>query len=362
MKTFKMSNLTRLISFAVITVLLVAIVGFAVNGKQNEEQEPTTGDSNLENNNESNIPTNGTLDDNSPPKFISTATGLPISEENFNSGVIGYVTSPEKTMYGMSLADISLEFGTEDGASRMVSYIQGNASLWKIGSLLPTRDYISSMTAFFGGMIFSAGNDDLLKYSAFDAQNKVISVTDYKECYYTENGINIYTGKDMINRAFESAGLLNQIPYGNMPFLFRDTEDSFVGHADAVNILIPFSKTNSTVLKYSQETNKYSYYKNDTKKCDMLTGNSVEYTNVFILFADTVTYEMSEGSELVYDTLGTGSGFYISNGKIMEIKWNVTNDGNLIFNKLNGEQLEITCGNSYIAYYKTSMSDEIAYN
>ncbi len=365
MKSLKMSNLTRLISFMAITVLLVCIIGFAVNGKQNDNP-PTQNDGITAENNGGNdntdIPTNGNINENSPPKFISTATGLEISEEKFYSNAIAYVTDPNKTLYGISLSDISIEFGVECGNSRMLSYIQGYNSLWKVGSIEKTRDYISSMSEFFGGIIISYGNDDLLKYSAFEAGKNIISLKEHENSHYIENAVNIYTGKDMINNTLNASQITEAYTYNSMPFDFIDGALSASAPANATNIIIPYSNNNVTVFKYSSESRKYSYFKSDNKKIDMLTGSSVEYRNIFILFANSITYEMSVGSEIVYDTLGNGSGYYISDGKIAEFKWCVDEKGALVFYKLNGEKLAVNKGNSYISYYKTTDSANIIYH
>ena len=91
----------------------------------------------------------------------------------------------------------------------------------------------------------------------------------------------------------------------------------------------------------------------------MLTGETISYTNVFILFANTVTYENSDGIEMVFDTVSGGKGYYLSNGMLSEFKWCVDEMNNLKFYNLMNEELVINKGNVYMAYYKTSRELDI---
>ena len=94
----------------------------------------------------------------------------------------------------------------------------------------------------------------------------------------------------------------------------------------------------------------------------MLNGKNVAYTNLFILFANTTTYEKSEGTEMVIDTLSGGKGYYLSGGTMTEIYWSVSLEGALEFRTLNGEILTVNRGNSYIGYYKASQMSSVVFN
>ena len=95
---------------------------------------------------------------------------------------------------------------------------------------------------------------------------------------------------------------------------------------------------------------------------DMLTGDNISFKNVFILFANATTYENSDGTELVIDTVSGGRGYYISNGGLTEFVWSTTKSGELVFKNLMGETLVVNRGNAYIAYYKASLASDISFN
>ena len=187
MKSFKINNVVRLGSFILIAILLICIVGVAANGWQadndingtvngghesfgtNENQKP----------NDTDDETNTTNKDNDitdPPKYVSTATGLEISEEKFNSPTIGVVFNPLEQLYGISSSELSIEFPTENGISRILSYTTDNSNLWKLGSLSATRGYISAMCNFYGGIVVSTHNDDIIKYNDQLAVNTELNI------------------------------------------------------------------------------------------------------------------------------------------------------------------------------------------
>ena len=90
-----------------------------------------------------------------------------------------------------------------------------------------------------------------------------------------------------------------------------------------------------------------------------MNGSDISYKNVFVLFANSTTYESADGTELTIDTYAGGSGYYASNGQMTEINWRLSDDGSLIFTTLNGEILKVNPGNSYISYYKASVSSDV---
>lgn len=372
MKSSKTNGLGKLVSFIVLAVLLICTVGFAVSGWQEPNKEPDSGDNgntavDTDGNTNGNPPDNSTTlpDDTSPepeaPKFYSQITGLEITEAQYNTTPLGFVVDPSAPIYGLSTSEVAFEFPIENGKTRMLSYTTNTSILWKIGSLVATRNYISGMSNFFGGVVISNGNDDIVKYSAWDTSKIDLDISKYSECYYIENTLYIYTGKDYVNTALNSAENLNKAPYKEAQFSFAEGEEIVRGPSEAKTVTIPYSSS-ETSLYYSEQSGKYLLFKSQNRKVDMLTGQNISFTNVFILFANATTYEKSDGTELVIDTISGGKGYYISNGTLTEIRWNVDENGSLSFKSLSGEALKINRGNSYFSYFKASESSKVVFH
>ena len=80
----------------------------------------------------------------------------------------------------------------------------------------------------------------------------------------------------------------------------------------------------------------------------MLTDDALAYDNVFILFADTVTYESASSSQMVMNTAGGGVGYYVTGGTVTAIRYEASLSGELAFYTEGGERLTVNRGTSYI--------------
>ena len=358
MNTSKKNSFAKLLSFLLLAVLLISIICFAVSGWQAEPQQ-NSGDSNgLTPDDTLNLESNGngsntdipTSSDPIEEKYYNTVTGLEITKERYNTSPLAFLIDSRANYYGISRADVCIEIPTEKD-SRLLFYTTDYSSLWKIGALTHTRDYINVTANFLGVPIFFYQNDSITNYGNNIAPLISLDLSLFKDSFYKESSL-FYTNKNMISSVFRSESEdAPQYLYKSAPFVF--TSEDVTGTIKAIDVIIPYSQDNVTHLVYSEEENAYLYKKNNTACLDRLTGDELYYKNVFILLAKSTTHESLEGAELVLDTAGGGKGYYMSNGKMIEFFWSVDETGELKFASLSQEPLEVTRGNSYIAYYKS---------
>lgn len=381
----KLTGFHKFVSFVMVAILLILVIGFAVNGWQANDNLPDSGDvGNKTDDTDENSDKNGTENEtdtppnennnnenNSPPVesppaiepepiiYLSSITGLEISESRYNTVPVGTVLNPRAPLYGVSDSEIAIELPIEDGSSRLLVYTTDEDVLWKIGALAPTRSYISEMSGYFGGILVSYGKDDSINPRPSEYNAKTLDLSLYSDCYYIENSHYVYTSENMIELAkTKKAEAQFDVFYKSAPFDFCE-DTSFRGTAAASTVIIPYSDQNETELYYHESSGKYLYYKSANRKMDMLTGENVSYKNVFILFADSTTYEKAEGSELVMDVAAGGKGYYASEGTYTEFIWSTDVSGALNFYTLSGEKLMVNPGNSYISYYKSSALSKV---
>ena len=208
-------------------------------------------------------------------------------------------------------------------------------------------------------IIFSYGKDDIIKYGSPDFSKAEYDISLYEDSYFRENSLYVYTSKELTENLLLRTEEPMGANYKNAPYLFTEADNIIKGTTQASSVILPYSASSPTQLYYSDSTNEYLYYKDGNRKVDLLSGKNISYKNVFILFADTTTYEKANGTELVVDTLSGGQGYYISCGYKTEIRWCITESGELEFKTLSGEKLIVNRGNAYIGYYKASKSHEI---
>ncbi len=408
MKSSNSSGLHKFLSVVLIAVLLVFVVGFASNGWEEDRGEPDNGedggktddtDENKDGTNEENKDnTNGDnegndkneppLDDGNentdgdgkneltppdeenkeddkgenippeevlppPPVYINVMTGLEVTEEQKNRIPLGFVFDPLAPLYGISSSELAIEFPTEDGTTRLLSYTTDNSALWKIGSLVETRAFISAMSHFFGGIVVSYGNDDVIPYDIFDTSELEFDLSKNQGAFHRENAKYVYTSYEKLSSALETVRGDFGEAYKNAPFDFA-SEGIVTGVSNASTVLLPYSDKSETSLYYSEKSGKYLLYKGGNRKVDMLSGKNVSFDNVFVLFADATTYEKASGTELVMDVMSGGRGYYVTKGTLTEFTWALNELGELNFYSLSGERLTVNTGNSYVAFYKAS--------
>ena len=379
MNKSKSSSYVKLIAFFLVAAILVFAFGFAADGwqfnkipdsgniNQNEQNNKNDEADENKNGNEGDAPTVKEESEEPEiyiPEHVNMLTGLETTEVLSRRRPIAFVMNSASPLYAISSSELIIELPIEDGTTRLLAYTTDTASLGKIGSLAPTRDYISNLAKNFGAIIVSYGNDDTVSYEKCDASSATFDLTASIGYHYTEYTHYVYTNGDLINAGISNANIgtaannRHNLPYTFLPF----GSDIIKGEQSAKSISIPYSQASTTELYYSSQSNLYTLSKNGKEKTDMLNDTPLTFTNCFILFADAVTYEDAHGTETVINTIGSGKGYYFTGGTAISINWSAKADGSMSFVGANGEPLVINRGSSYISFMKSSKSTELIFS
>ena len=258
-------------------------------------------------------------------------------------------------MYGISSSYLTIEFPTEYGNTRFLCFTDEATSLGKIGSLAPSRGYISNLASYFGGILLSYGNDDSFEYE-YTAPQSVLDFNATSGYCYTEYSSFIYTNGDLVNALMNNTGVSDTAPDAiSLPYDFPAIEETVDLNGNKSEIIsISYSNNSSTILSFSQADGKYYLAKNNSIKKDLLNDKAISYDNVFVLYANTTTYETDTSTELIVDTYTSGTGIYATMGKCIEITWTKDASGNLVFYNAQGEKLTANRGTTYIGFVKAS--------
>lgn len=126
--------------------------------------------------------------------------------------------------------------------------------------------------------------------------------------------------------------------------------------ANTVNI----KYSNITRNNYVYDANNKVYLRsvNGTKQTDYVTGKQLTVKNIIVYSVKYSTID-DYGRQTI-DNVGTGNGYYISNGVAVPIKWKKDSRSSKTIYKLeNGEELKVNDGNTFIQIMPTSGSLEI---
>ena len=369
MKWLQNGNLAKLVAFFVIAVVITCTVSFAANGWQSFiNNEPDSDKITTENNSE-----NNKVDENNDgktevdvpviqpnQKYYHAITGLETDAANLSSKNICICLESNDPLYGISSSYLTIEFPTEYGTTRFLCFTDEAKTLGKLGSIAPSRGYISNLAAYFGGILLSYGFDDTFEYEHTTPTGGLDFKATSGYCY-TEYNSFVYTNGDLVNAFMNNSGVNQAVNQANsLPYTFSPIgERVHLGGGSAQSISISFSDSCDTVMNYSTADNKYVMHKNTSQKKDLLNDKELVYDNVFVLYANTTTYETESDTQLIVDTFSSGTGIYASGGEYIEITWQRDSSGNLLFFDTNGQKLTVNRGTSYIAYAKASLKSSV---
>ena len=354
----------RVIAFFIIAAGLALLLGAASGrgaGATTDADDPPLGNTNNPSVND------GTAEDDTPeepePSYrYNYLTGM---KEGVNTPVFkptAYVMSTDAALYGVSQADVLVEIPIEDGNTRLMAIFPYGTRMGKIGAIAPTRGYISTLAESFGATLISYGSDDTRVYPGV-TPSEHLDLALQSGYHYTEYTKYAYSNADLIHRALANSAMAMTPPTASLPYNFLPEGESLqLSLASARKLIIPYSASDKTELFYSESDGSYTIAKAGSALYDMLDGGTPSFRNVFILYADSVTYETSSNVSFIMDTFTSGSGIYATDGSAKNIHWTCSETGEMSFFAEDGSPLNVNRGKTYVSFFKSSVSTEIQIN
>lgn len=302
--------------------------------------------------------------------YRSELTNEWIDESLQNQRPIAVMVDNEKTAlphYGLTQADVVYEMmnSTANGRiTRLMCIVKDWGSITQFGSIRSTRPTNVLLAAEWNAVLCHDGGPFYI--DAYLANNYAAHfsgtfsrVNNGKAREYTEY---ICTGdldKNFSNSKYSTE--YNEY-YEGEHFVFSNTEitlDDKTGAMDATLVKLPFSHNGST-LKYNEETGTYDYYEYGSIHQDPENGNAtLTFKNVLI--QDCSFHQYDENGYMIYNCIGTGDGYYLTNGKAYPVTWIKSGDTSptVFLDKTTGEQIEMNTGKTYITLVPSDTWDDV---
>ena len=125
------------------------------------------------------------------------------------------------------------------------------------------------------------------------------------------------------------------------------------GAQSAVEVNIEYSNYHNTSYEYDEENKVYLRSMADTPNVDLETGE--QYTVKNIIVYDLDNYPLNDGSgkdRQELDNIGTGTGYYITDGYAVPIIWEKTDsDEQTVYKYADGKEITVNDGNTFIQIY-----------
>ncbi|MCI9144293.1 MAG: DUF3048 domain-containing protein [Lachnospiraceae bacterium] len=326
-------------------------------------------------------------DENHEGMYRSEVTNEWIDESLRNQRPIAVMVDNESTAlphYGLTQADVIYEImnSTANGrVTRFMAIVKDWESLTQFGSLRSTREtniYLvgewNAILCHDGGPYFVMGNRDanytglIEKKDYCDNLSGIFPrVNNGKKREFTEyivqDNRSVSESGQTVAGGIKSRGYSVEYNkyYLGPHFTFSNKEYDLSGESGSFVCneiqLKPFEHNNSR-LEYNESTGTYDYYEYGEAHLDPENDNAqLTFENLIIQKCGFSVHDPVENGYFVYNCIGSGEGYFITNGTAIDITWekggeseNGSGASLTVFrNKATGKEIELNTGKTYIA-------------
>lgn len=257
---------------------------------------------------------------------------------------------------GLQDAYLVYEIIAEGGVSRMMALFKDTYPT-KVGSVRSARHYF---------MDYANENDAIYIHwgGSPQAYSKMSSVDDL-------DGIalegSMFFRDKTLNRAYEHTGFVDlekAKKYSEEKGYTRDTDKDLllnysVEEIDlstneqakiANNITLKYSDYHTTSYKYDAEKKVYNRSMSGKANIDLETGEQYTAKNIIVYKVNNYTLNDGDGKgRQELENVGSGTGYYISNGYTVPITWEKSSHSSqTVYKYENGEEITVNDGNTFI--------------
>ena len=255
---------------------------------------------------------------------------------------------------GLESADVVYEIIVEGGATRFMALFKGN-DLEKVGPIRSSRHYFLDYALEHDAIYTHAGwspkaSKDI---SSFGVNNiNGILGTDgkifWRDKTYDKTWHNLYTGLDKVHEmAVSTKQYSDKTDVKHLEYYKEDTE---LGTETLVNkIKLPYSAKYSVNYEYDPESKMYKRFVNSKEHMSQ-TGDCIKVKNIIVYKVENVALNDGENKgRQDLKNVGSGTGYYITNGKVVDINWSKSSrTAKTVYTLADGTNLTVNPGNTYI--------------
>ncbi len=272
--------------------------------------------------------------------------------------------------YGIGNAGVIYECVVEGGITRMMAIFDDYSGLDQIGNIRSSRPYYVYFASEYDAIYMHAGGNPAA-FELIDDKNLVDNLNALtlegkkgsSASYRTgKSEHTLYTNSDGIDIGIKKLGYDTTLPSNYEPhFKFAEDGNTLESGKDCQAIQL-YYYTNKPYWIYNEDDGLYYRYEFNQKQVDAISGQQLTAKNIIIQNVDWWTYEGSQylGYLLSYNT---GTGKFISNGKMIDIVWSKDGDTDVThYYDLNtGEEIQLNVGTTWIQACQKEYTDETVY-
>ena len=264
---------------------------------------------------------------------------------------------------GLQDAYLTYEIIVEGGLTRIMA-IYKDVDTSVIGPVRSSRhyflDYALESDAIYAHYGWSSYAENDIKALGVDNINGL-----YDDAFYRDSNIaaphNVFTSIDNLYLMAEKLGYdTTSDSYENLNYISDkvdlekkdnslncDGDNCSLEGMPLTNIEISYSNSEVRSYTYDSDNGYYLRYMNGIPHTDRDSGLQYHYKNIIIMKVNNSTLDSDGRQDL--DTVGTGEGYYITNGYMMPITWKKdSRSAKTHYSYSNGDEIEVSDGNTFI--------------
>ncbi len=278
---------------------------------------------------------------------------------------------------GIAAGDIYYECSAEGGITRIMMLVSDYESLGQVGSIRSSRDYFVDFLANHDAIYVHAGGSEMAYDEIFAKEiNNLDGVNMYiPNMFYRDNdrlysmGMehSLMTTGENIADGIEFKGYTTTHEEDFVPaFRFYDENtDHQLAGSPASHIHMKSTSVQTVDFVYDEETREYLRFQyNGMPHVDGLTEEQISVKNVIILFTDIRLIPGDTAGRLRVATIGSGEGYYITNGRRKVVRWTRESDTapvKLTYRE-DDREVVLNCGKTFICVVDNTVASTLQFN
>ncbi len=253
---------------------------------------------------------------------------------------------------GLKKAYAIYEIIVEGGETRMMAVFKGQ-DVEKIGPVRSSRhyflDYALENDAIYAHYGWSPKAESDIKTLGVNNINGITeSDKDFWRIKQKSSPHNVLTSTTKIKEIAKNKNYkLTSTKESVLNYVTNEVE---LSEGKAANkVTIPYSDLHTTSYVYDEASKTYTRYARGIKQTDFETNESITTKNIIITFVKNTDLNDGENKNRQnLSNIGTFKGYYITNGKAIEITCEKKDrKSQTIYKDLNGKEIEVNDGNTF---------------
>ena len=302
---------------------------------------------------------------------VNPLTGAPMDENNMRNRPVAVVLNNIQQalpMNGVSKADIIYEYAVEGGITRMLALYQDATYVGLIGSIRSARHYTVQLAESYDAILVAAGRSPQANTEVNALKIPFLNEVEgpLRDVFYRDR--NRIPGRrvDSVHSVVTSGDRLAEwLPQYNFRLLHESgykhtlsfVEDGAPARgASATEAVVSFSAGKTTTFIYDSAESAYYARQAGSDFIDANDKSRPNFANILVIKTRISGISGDDAGRLNIETTGSGSGYFISGGKYIEIEWMRAGKSDpFIYIQKDGSPVQFGIGKTYICVIPTNM-------